>query len=82
MTGIAGSLFKEGSILEEKSLQPERAKSGILYFIGGGEAEVEGPVERGDRKVVESRKGIKERTVGTPLILNPRRRCTRWSGLR
>jgi hypothetical protein len=77
MTVNAGPLLEKGRILEEESSQPERAGRGVLYFITR-EAEVEGRSNERDRKVVESRKGVKEGTVGTPLILDRRWHCTRW----
>jgi len=32
----AGQLFEEDRILEEESSQPERARRGVLYFMGEG----------------------------------------------
>ena len=75
MTTTAGSSFEEDRILEEESWQPERGGRGVLYFIGRRE----GPSERGDEKVIKSRKGVKEGTVGAPLILGPGWRCMLWS---
>ena len=53
MTVWVGPLFEEGGILEEENSQPERAGKQVSYFVER-EAEVEGRLNEGDRKVVES----------------------------
>ena len=52
-------LFEEGHVLKKEGSLPERAGRGVLYFVTR-EAEVEGRSNKGDRKMVASRKGVKE----------------------
>ena len=65
--------FEERHILEEESSQPERVGTGL--FIGRRE----GLSKRGDRKAVENRKGVKEKTVWRAANFESSWGCMRWS---